>query len=336
VSTPVARLVRPTAVIAALCLCAGANPSVAQSPRVPADAPGDAPLRLIVPLAPGGTSDAVARALADALRLPLGRVVLVENRPGASGRIAVEALQRARPDGLALLVAPIAVPVLLPLMLPGTAGEPARTLAPVARVARFDYALAVAPGPHARSLPEFLAWLRDHPQRVQMGTQGAGSIPHLLCLSFAREAGLELAHAPYNASGLLSADVANGTLASAMNATSDLVPLHKAGRLRILATTAPRRSATLPEVPTFAELGWPSMTASGWVAVFAPAGTPRSVVEALADAVNAAMRDPAVAARLAPLGVDRESSTPDELAAIIAADRRRWQPVLRDSGFRLE
>jgi tripartite-type tricarboxylate transporter receptor subunit TctC len=338
VSAPAARprFAPALAVIAALCLCLGATSGGAQSARIPANVPPDAPLHLIVPLAPGGTSDALARALADALRPRLGRVVLVENRPGASARIAVDALQRARPDGLTLLLAPIAVPVLLPLMLPGTAGDPARSMVPIAQVARFDYALAVAPGPHARSLSDFLAWLRVHPERAQFGTQGAGSIPHLLGVTLARDVGVELTHAAYNASGLLNADVANGSLVAAVNATSDLLPLHQAGRLRILATTAAQRSPTLPEVPTFAEHGWPSMTASGWVGVFAPAGTSKSVVDALADAVNAAMRDPAVIARLAPLGVERASSTPDELGTIIAADKRRWEPVLRASGFKLD
>lgn len=335
-SAHAARLASLLAVIAAFGTCLGASGAVAQAQPIPANVPDDAPLRLIVPLAPGGTSDAVARALADALRPRLGRVVLVENRPGATGRVAVDALQNAPPNGLTLLLAPTAVPVLLPLLLPGALGEPVQSMLPVAQVARFDYAMAVAPGPDVRSLPTFLDWLRVHPARAQFGSQGAGSIPHLLGMSLARDAGIDLAHAPYNATGQLSADVANGTLAAAVNATSDFVSLHRAGRLRIIATTSARRSATLPEVPTFAELGWPSMTAAGWVAVFAPRGTPRSVVVALSRAVNASMRDPAVAARLAALGLEPAASDADELAAIIAADRTRWEPLLRASGVRLD
>lgn len=290
-----------------------------------------APLRIIVAVAPGGTSDLVARLLAERIGPALGRTVVVENRPGATGRIAVDSLRAAAPDD-ALLVAPIAVLVTVPLTDPELSYGP-RDLAPVSQIGTFDYALAVSASGDLRTFGDFVAWARAHPSRNNFAAAGAASIPHFAGLFVAREVGFETSFVPYVSIGKLEADLAGGHLASAMGATSDLLPLHRAGRIRILATTGRTRSPHLPEVPTLRELGYRSLEITGWNAMFANPRMPASQVETISRAVADTLRDPLVRQRLHDAGFAATGTTPAELAAIIAHDIRFWTPVIRDSGF---
>lgn len=291
------------------------------------------PVRIIVPIPTGGQSDLVARLVADALRERLGQPVVVENRAGASGRIAVDAFRGAPADGTTLLLTPVAVPVLVPLVFKDVNYDPEKDFAPVSQVARFRFAFAVAADHPARTLPEFVAWAKANPARATFGTPGAGSLPHFVGVMLRQAAGIELVHVAYKGAAPAEADVLSGQIAAVSSGLWDLVPLHRAGRLRILATSGAERSPLLPTVPTFREQGYPAIEAVGWHGVYAPAGTPARVIDQYSAAIVAAVRTLELAEKLAALGLEPTGTTPEALASIMADDIKRWRPIVKASGF---
>ena len=291
----------------------------------------DPTLRLVVPVAPGGSSDRVARLLAERLPSLMGRTVVVDNRAGANGRIAVDAFRALAPNAAAL-VAPIAVPVTTPIAFPSQPWGP-RDFAPVAQLTTFDYALATSAAHGARTLADFVAWARARPEGATFAASGTGTVPHFAGLLIARDAGYAATVVPYGDIGKLEADLAGGHVASAVAATSDLLALHRAGRVRILATTGRARTDTLPDVPTFVELGYPGLQFAGWNALFASPRLTPADVESLSRMANEILRDPGVQRRLRDAGLSPAGGTPRELAAVIERDIARWTPVIHGSGF---
>ena len=190
-----------------LCLLAAGAVAAAAPAGTHGQTGATQPLRIIVPVPAGGTSDIVARLIGDALRDGIGQSVVVENRPGATGRVAVDALKSAAPDGTTLLLAPIAVSVIGPLAFKNLAYDPAKDLAPIAQVAKYEFALAVAPSHPTRAVHEFVAWARANPARANVGNPGAGSLPHFLAVMIGRTAGIELAHVAYKGVGQLEAEL---------------------------------------------------------------------------------------------------------------------------------
>jgi tripartite-type tricarboxylate transporter receptor subunit TctC len=294
------------------------------------------PLRIIVPLPPGSTSDVVARLIGEQLSEVEGRPVVVDNRAGASGRIAVEALKASAADGSTLLLAPVAVPVIVPLVLKDASYDPAKDLAPVAQVSTFEYALAVAAKHPARDLGGFVAWTRANPKQANFGTAGAGSVPHFLGTTLGRAAGIDLTHVAYKGTVAVDADLMGGQIAAGFSALSDFLALHRTGKLRILATSGAKRSPLLPYVPTFREQGYAEVEATGWQGVFAPARTPRPAIERLSGAIVAAMQAPEVREKLLGLGIEPTGTSPGGLATIMAADSAHWRKVLQATGFSAE
>jgi tripartite-type tricarboxylate transporter receptor subunit TctC len=301
-----------------------------------AQSPIDRPARIIVPLAAGSTSDLVARLIADHVRIATGHPVIVDNRPGAQGRIAIGALKHAAPDGTTLLIAPLALPVLVPLAAKHLDYDPATDLVPVAQVAEFAIAFAVRPGHPARTVPEFVAWARSNPASATFGSPGAGGLPHLFGVMIGRAAGIELVHVPYRSAASLAADLMGGQVASGTGALSDFIELHRAGKIRIMGTSGTQRSSLAPEVPTFKEQGFASVEGMGWVALVAPANTPQAVIDRWSRLVMAALQTSDLREKLIRLGVEPTGTTPEALAAIIAADIVRWGPIVKASGFTLE
>lgn len=290
------------------------------------------PLRLIVPVTAGGTSDVVARILAERLASLSGRRVYVDNRVGGTGRLAVDALRAAEPPAEALLMAPVAVPVIAPLVFRNLSYGTS-DLAPVSRVAEFDYALAVPAQSDLTTFAQFADWVRGHPDKASIGSPAVGSIPHFLGFELTRQTGIPMDSVPFAGLAQMQADLVGGHVTGAMAATTDFVRLHRAGRVRILATSGRSRSTSLPEVPTFRELGYPTLEIVGWTALFANAKLPRAEVESLSAQVRAAIADAGVATNLRTLGVEPAASTPGELASVIAADLAYWRPIIRATGF---
>jgi len=310
------------------CALAATHPSPAQTSATGALPPA---LRVIVPVSSGGSSDMVARLLAERLPALIDRAIVVENRPGANGRLATDAFRAAAPGAVAV-VAPIALPVTTPIALPSLPWGP-QDFAPVAQLTTFDYALATSAAHEARTLAEFVAWARAQPQGTAFAATGTGTVTHFAGLLIARDAGYAATFVPYADISKLEADLAGGHVASAVAATSDLVAMHRAGRVRILATTGSLRAHALPDVPTFLELGYRGLQFAGWNALFASPRLPAADVEQLSRAANAILREPAVQRRLRDAGLTPAGGTPQELGAIVSRDIAFWTPVIRGSGF---
>lgn len=305
-------------------------------PPAQAQARARQPLRIVVALPPGTTSDLAARLIAEVLRERLARPVVVENRPGASGRIAVEALMGAAPDGGTLLLAPVFIPVIAPLVLKDLRYDPAKDLVPVTQVAKYEFAFAVGVHHPARTLAGFVAWAKANPARASVGNSASGSLPHFVAFEFGRAAGIDLVHVPYKGATRIESEVMGGQIAAGVGTTTDLGPLHRAGKLRVLATTGAARAPLLPEVPTFREAGFSTVDVAGWHGVYAPAGTPQAVVDQLSGAITASLKTAAMRERFVTLGLEPTGTTPRELAAIMAADSKRWAPIIKAAGFSAE
>ena len=296
---------------------------------------GKQPARIVLAFE-GGAARPIAQKLAERTSMLLGRTVFVEEKPGASGRIAALALKKAAPDGTTLSMLPIAVPVFAPIMFKDFRFDPVNDFAPVTQIATYTLAFAVPYDHPARSIPEFVAWVKAHPAQAFYGTPAAGSLAHFLGVLVVKATGVPMDHVAYKGSGPMSLDLVGGTIPAGISVVADLIELHRAGKMRILATSGARRLVQLPDVPTFIEQGYPAIEASGWVGIFAPAKTPKAVVDQWSAAMVTAVHSPEMRDMLASLGVEPTGTTPAEFAAIVAADIARWAPIVAASGFRAE
>lgn len=296
----------------------------------------DGPIRILVGFAPGGESDVIARLLVDRMRTSLGVPVIVENKPGAGGMLAAEALKNAAPDGKTLMIAPIAVTVFAPLTHANIRYDPIKDFAPVSLAANFQMALAVGPGSPAKTLPEYIAWVRASPTRATYGVPLAGGPTHFFGVMLARATGVDLAAVPYKGSAPFVNDLVGGQVPAGITVLSQLLKLNDAGKVRVLATSGSQRSPVAPDIPTFKELGFAAIEGTGWQAFHTTAGTPRETVDRLALAIASAIKAPEVSERLVALGLEPVGSTPDELARRVAEDTARWAPIVKASGFRAD
>ena len=308
-------------------LALGISPLSALPAR--AQAPSQ-PVRILVGFAAGGSIDLTARALAEALRPALGRTIFVENRPGAAGRLVVEATRQARPDGDTLMLVPHGPMTLFPWIHRQLRYDPVKDFAPVGRVCIVDYAITTGPATPARTAAEFVAWARNGANKAAFGSPGAGTIPHFLGQGFAQKAGLDLTHVAYKGSALTMVDLIGGNIPLAVSPMADAVEHHRAGKVRILATTGTRRNPALPEVPTLKE-GGIDLVLDGWYGLYAPAGTPAEQVDKLAQALQGAVQK--IEPLLTRATMLAESSGPRQLAELQAAETALWGPWVKASGF---
>jgi tripartite-type tricarboxylate transporter receptor subunit TctC len=293
----------------------------------------DKPVRIVVGFAPGGTADIIARVVADKLKDTLGQPVIVDNRPGAIGRIAAEAVKNAAPDGTTIMVMPIGPMAVVPHTYKTISYDAINDFAPVALGATFQFAIAAGPESGAKTWPEFVAWAKAHPDKAAYATSGAGSLPHFFGVMLSREIGVDMVHVAYKGSAAYINDLVGSQVPVAIDAIADLTELHRAGKIRVLASSGATRSTALPEVPTFNELGLKNVEAMGWFGFFAPAKTPKAIVDTLNRAINRALQSPDVVAKLSNLGMDPATTTPAEFAKILAADYAKWGPIVKRSGF---
>lgn len=291
------------------------------------------PIRIVIPYPPGGAGDATARMLAESMRTSLKRPVIVDNRPGAAGRLGVRAVKEAPPDGSVLLFTPIAPMAVFPHVYDKLGYDPVADFAPVSQVTTFDLAVAVGASVPSKSLKELVAWLKENPAQASYGTPAAGSLPHFFAVSFARTANLDLRHVAYKGNAQAITDLIGGHLPIFLTSTQDFVEPHKAARIRVLATSGAQRSTSLPEVPTFAEAGYP-IHGEGWHGIYAPATTPPEVVARLNAAIVSAMRTPEVRDRVMALHLVPTGTSGPELARIQKADSELWGPIIKASGFK--
>jgi tripartite-type tricarboxylate transporter receptor subunit TctC len=302
-----------------------AAPAIAQSQ----------PIRIIYPFAAGGGGDAVVRYLADQMRQALGETVIVENRVGADGRIGVRAVVNSPPDGRTFLFTPFGPIVTQPSVYTNLPYNPLKDLQPVSQVATQEFALSTGPMTTARNLAELVDWLRANPDKAAYGSPGAGTIPHFSAILFATAAKIELRHVPFRGTAPVMNDLAAGQIALGSTPAPDAVELHRAGKVRMLATTGAVRSPLTPDVPTYTEQGY-DIVAQGWYAIYAPAGTPRTIVDKVSAILADAVQKPSGKELLIRLGQSPTGLPPDELARIQQADFERWAVPIKASGFKPE
>jgi tripartite-type tricarboxylate transporter receptor subunit TctC len=289
-------------------------------------------IRIVFPFAAGGSGDTLARLLAEHLRVALDVPVIVENRTGAQGRIGVQAVKAAAPDGKTLLLTPVAPMSIFQHVYKALAYDPIADFQPVSQVATFDFAIAVGPQVPANTLAELVQWVRANPGQGSYGIPAAGSLPHFFGVLFGRTAGLDLRHVSYRGSASALTDLVAGQLPIVVTTTADLLEQHRAGRVRVLATSDRQRSPFLPDIPTFKEAGY-DIEGTGWYGVFAPAGLAPERVEKLSTALAAGVRLPHVKERLLAVGLQPTGSTAAELTRIQKADSELWAPAVKASGF---
>lgn len=316
------------ALVACICgaLATAVSPASAQDRM-------DKPVRIIVGFAPGGTADLIARVVADKLKDSIGQPVIVDNRPGAAGRIAADAVKAAAPDGATIMVMPIGPMAVVPHTLKSISYDTIKDFTPIGIGATFQFAFAAGPQSGAKTWAEYVAWVKANPAKASYATSAAGSLPHFIGVLLSREMGVDMVHVAYKGSAAYINDLIGGQVPAAIDALADLTELHRAGKIRILATSGAARSTAVPEVPTFAELGLKNMVASGWFGFFAPANTPKAVVDTLNRGINKALQSPDVVERLTKLGMDPATGTPEEFAKTVASDFAKWGPVVKASGF---
>ena len=291
------------------------------------------PIRIVVGLPPGGTVDIVARLVADKLRDSLGQPVIVENRPGAQTRIAVQAVKAASPDGLTVLVTPGAVMSIYPHMYKQLGYDAFTDFAPVAPLVTWGFGLAVAGDAPYKTIAQFVDYVRANPGTASFASPSAGSTQHFLGLKLATAIGVPLEHIGFKGGKEAVTAVMGGQVPATIQNLGEVVPLHRSGRLRVLATFGTARAMSLPEVATLQELGYPGLEASGWAALYAPAKTPPAVIERLNRAVVLALGDPAVRAKLIEAGVAPSIGSPLDLDRITRQDFAHWREAVRASGY---
>ena len=307
----------------ALLLCLIASAAAAQ----------DKTIRFLVGFPAGAGLDAMTRLVADKMRVSLGQTVVVENRTGAAGQIAMSALKAAAPDGQTLVMTPLVTIVTAPHVFPKLPYDAFADFTPVAHTADFLFAFGLGPSVPAKSLAEFIALVKKEPRHGNYASAGAGSLPHFFSILFAQTAGINMTHIPYKGTAPALTDLVGGQISSFMGTVSDMAAQHKAGKLRIVATSGAARARTAPDAPTFKELGF-NIEGAGWYAAYAPAKTPKETVDRLSKAIVDAIRAPDVKERLEALGMEPTGLGPEELARIHKADYDKWGPVIKASGFR--
>ncbi|KNZ31517.1 MAG: hypothetical protein AD742_16060 [Methylibium sp. NZG] len=286
-------------------------------------------LRIFVGFPAGGVVDVVARELGEALKATTGRTVIVENRPGAGGRLGVMAVKAAAPDGNTLLLTPSSIMTLYPSVLNKLPYDTLIDFAPVSTVCLSTNALAIGMHVPARTLSEFIAWCKANPKDATYASPGAGSAPHFLGAQIAKAAGVDMLHVPYKGAPDILVDLYGGRISAFVTALSNAVQPSRDGKMRILLTTAERRPTALPDVPTAREAGFPALTATEWFGLFAPAATPASRVSAMHAAVEKAVATDSVKKAFERLVLDPEATGPAEFATRIRADLVRWAGIAR-------
>ncbi|EFV83639.1 exported protein [Achromobacter xylosoxidans C54] len=295
-----------------------------------ADAYPNKPIRLIVPFAAGGTTDIVARVVAEGLGRELGQAVVVENRGGGGGSIGADALARSTPDGYTLGVATVSTMATNPATNPKTPYNPLKDFAPITNMVNVPNVLTVNPAVPAKSVAEFVALLKANPGKYSYASSGAGGIGHLDGELFKSLTQTDMVHVPYRGSGPALNDVIAGQVNAQFDNLPSSMPHIQAGKLRALAIAAPKRLPALPDVPTFAEGGLPEMDNMAWYGLVAPAGTPQAVIDRIHDATVKALKDPKIAQRLADGGSLVDGNTPAEYAAQIKRELELRQRIAKE------
>ena len=289
------------------------------------------PVRIVVPFAPGGNTDGIARLIAQPLGETFGQLFVVENRPGAAGAIAAEAVARAPADGHTLLMGTPSQIAIIPAMTK-TPYDPVKDLAPISVVGTNPYVLVVHAGLPVRTLAELAAYARRQPDKLAYAAPVFGGLSHLSMLLFLKRAGLEMTPVSYKGGAAPLADVVAGHVPIYFATLSEAVSQARGGAIRLLAVSSENRVPQIADVPTFAESGFPGFKVLTWNGLMAPAAVPKETIDRIAKEVSRAVKDAKFAERLAAFGIDPLGNTPVEFAAMIAADIAMWSEAIKIAG----
>ncbi|PDT31729.1 ABC transporter substrate-binding protein [Rhizobium sp. L9] len=305
------------------------------SSAVAADFP-DRPITMVVPFAAGGSTDVVARIVAQKMSEDLGQQVIVQNVAGAGGNLGAGNVARAEPDGYTILMGTVATHALNPLILKSTPYDPEKDFAPVSLLVVVPNVLVVNPELPAKTVQELVALLKAEPDKYSYASSGNGTPLHLSGELFKSMAGVSMQHIPYKGAGPALNDVIGNQVPIMFDNLPSSSSHIKAGTLRALAVTTAERAPSFPDVPTIAESGIPGYETYTWNALFAPANTPGEVVTRLNASANKALKDPAVAERMQEFSATIVGSTPEELAAHVKAELAKWAPVVKGANIQME
>jgi tripartite-type tricarboxylate transporter receptor subunit TctC len=294
------------------------------------------PVRLIVPYAPGGATDIISRASAIELSKTLGQSVVVDNRPGAGGNVGAEMAAKSAPDGYTMLMSASSLHGITPFLYSKLSYDPNKDLAPVIVFASFANVLVLNPGVKANSLKELIALVKAQPGKLACASSGSGSTIHMSCEMFKQMLGLDITHVPYRGSGPALTDLLGGQVHMMFDNIPSAISHIRSGKLRALATTGPVRSVTLPELPTMIEAGLPGYESTAWFGLAMPAGTPKEIIVRMNAEGQKAAKAPEFVKRMSDLGYEIVGGTPEQMAAMIQDEIKRWGPIVKASGAKVD
>ena len=294
------------------------------------------PVRLVVPYAPAGATDIIARAAAIELSKTLGQAVTVDNRPGAGGNVGAEFVAKSAPDGYTMLMSASSLHGITPFLYSKLNYDPNKDLVPVIVFASFANVLVLNPDVKANSVPELIALARAQPGRMTCASSGSGSTIHMSCEMFKHMLGLDITHVPYKGSGPAITDLIGGQVNMMFDNIPSSISHIRGGKLRALATTGAKRAAALPELPTMIEAGVPGYVADAWFGLVMPAGTPKEIITRMNDDGQKAAKAPDFIKRMTDLGYEIVGGTPEQMAAMIQDEIKRWGPIVKASGAKVD
>jgi tripartite-type tricarboxylate transporter receptor subunit TctC len=289
--------------------------------------------RILVGLAAGGTNDLVARELAARLAAITGEQYIVENKTGATQRVALAELKKSAPDGRTIILATNSPFSILPAVYGDKVGyDPVKDFTPIARVVTFDNGIALGPKVNGQTFADYVAWCKANPNQAAYGTPGAGTASHFIGVIIGKQIGVPLAHVPYRGGTPAQVDLIGGHLPMLINGLADMMENHKGGKLKVVAITGPQRSPLLPEAPTLKELGFDIAAVTG-VDIYGPAGMPPELAKKINANLIAALNHPETRNKLLAYGVNIVPTSPEELAKIQIAEMKMWEAPVKASGY---
>jgi tripartite-type tricarboxylate transporter receptor subunit TctC len=318
--------IRPAlCLLAALFVCRSA---VAEEPAYP-----ERPITMVVTFAAGGSSDVLARAVAQAMSRGLGEQVVVDNRPGAGGQIGAEAVARATPDGYTTLFGTNGTLGIGPALYKDLRYDPLHDLAPVGVLHKLPLLLIVNPSIPAKNLTELIDYARSNPGKLSFASAGVGSVSHLAGELFKEEAKVDILHVPYKGGGAAVPDLISGRVSMMLETIPNALPLARNGQMRAIGVTTRERSSLAPDIPSLAESGLPGFDVSAWTGLFVPAGTPNAIIDRLNAETRKIMGDQQYVSLIHAMGTDVASSSPEAFGAFVRDDVARWTKVIDSAGI---
>ena len=292
-------------------------------------------IRFIVPYAPGGSSDVLARTISQKLNDALGQTLVIDNRPGAGSMIGTDIAAKSPADGYTIILSDMPHTI-NPSIYAKVPYDPIRDFAPVTLIGVSPMFLFAHPSLQATNIKEFIALAKTQPGKIAIASGGTGATTHLMAELLQTHAGIKLNHVPYKGAGPALSDVVAGQVPATFTSMATAAPFAKSGRLRILGVTTSKRMAAFPDVPTFEESGVSGMVVEHWWGVMAPAGVPKAIIDKLRAAIVNAVNSPEVRERFTALGVEPRTTTPEQFRALLESDVKRWAKVVKDAGIHIE